>query len=240
MRKLLWLGVAASALTAAGIAIADGIGTKSIKSVTGTFSATTVSKSSTRTCTNADGTFVLTNATYTGTAVGDPTLTGPALLKVRSLINTTKNIGTVNGAVRIDTAGKDTVAKLNAVYSGGQLAGLVSGKAGSNLRLLGNFSAGFSAAGGFTGGKIGSSSGGAAVELQKGNCQPAKSKKEKATAIGTISAVSSTSITVAGVTCAVPTKLQAKVSTLMVGDRVEIRCESMNGTLTLVKVHKKK
>src|SRR5215831_11129885 len=177
MHRLIPLAVTALALAGAGIAIADGIGVKSIQSVNATFTATTVAKSSTRTCTNADGTFVLTNGTYTGAASGD--LSGPLTLKVESLINTTENLGTIEGKVRIDTAGRNTVARLTAVYSAGQLAGLVSGTAGEDQRLLGNVSAAFSPAGGFSSGKIGSTAGGAAVLLRSGKCEPAQGERKK-------------------------------------------------------------
>ena len=245
MRRIVWLAVAAMALAGAGAAVAHSISGKNVKSVSASFTATTVSNSATTTCTNADGTVVLTKADYSGTATSsEPSLNGPIVLRVLSLINTTKNLGVLAGRLRIDTASADdTAASFQAVYSGGQANGLASGPApASPGRLLGNLSASFSAAGGFTNGKIGgTAAGGAAVVLGPGGCVPGQAQgqvRQRAEAKGTVTAVSQTSITVAGVTCAVPAALAEKVSKLKVGDRAEIRCEQFNNQLTLVKVEK--
>ncbi len=246
MRRIVWLAVAAMALAGAGVAVAHSIGGKNIKPVSATFTATTVSNSATATCTNSDGTVVLTKADYSGTSTSsDPGLNGPITLRILSLINTTKNLGVLAGKLRIDTASADdTVAAFQAVYSGGQVNGLGSGPApASPGRLLGNLSASFSAAGGFTNGKVGgTAAGGAAVMIAPGGCQPGQAQgqvRQRAEAKGTVTAVSQTSITVAGLTCAVPPALAEKVSKLKVGDRAEIRCEQFNNQLTLVKVEKK-
>lgn len=240
MRRYAALAVTGVALAAAGVALADGIGTSAVKSAAATFTATTVASSSTRTCTNADGTFVLTRAEYRGTATSsEPSLNGPITLRILSLINTTKNLGTVGGRIRIDASGRDTAAGFAGVYSGGQVHGLAAGHAGGPPgRLRADVSAGFSAAGGFTNGKIGATDGGgAALLITPGPCEPSQSKAaERAEAHGTITAVSSSSITVAGVTCAVPSSLAAEVAAYKTGDDVTIRCESQSGQLTLVKI----
>jgi hypothetical protein len=246
MRTFVLASACVLALAAAGIAVGksfDG-GTKSTKAVAGTFSATTASKVETRTCTTTDNkTLVSTSGTYTGTATGDPDLTGNISLQTRSLINSTDNVGSVSGKLKIDVAsGADTVAQLSGVYSGGQVAGLATGHGqNEHAKLLANFSSGFSPTGGYTGGKIGGgTSGGAAVELGPGQCAPSKAAKEESEAIGSITAVSATSITVAGLTCVVPLSLQSLVSPLTVGMRVEIDCKVSAGATTLTKVEKKK
>jgi hypothetical protein len=247
MKRTLVVAVAAVvALAATGFAVAKGLddgNNKSARALSGTFTATTPSRVETRTCTTADGkTIVSTNGVYTGTASGDADLTGPAKLQARSVINTTDGIGVVTGVLKIDVAsGRDTLAHFDGVYSGGQVAGLAIGHAHDPFaRLVANVSAGFVAATGFSNGKIGGgTAGGAATELGPGNCRPVKSLQQKSEARGTISAVSSTSITVAGLTCTVPTSLQAKVAGLAVNDRAEIHCTLVGGVNTLVKVEHK-
>jgi hypothetical protein len=55
-----------------------------------------------------------------------------------------------------------------------------------------------------------------------------------------VTAVSSTSITVAGVTCAVPAALARHLTEIASGDVVEIRCELQNSALTLTKLDRKR
>jgi hypothetical protein len=54
-----------------------------------------------------------------------------------------------------------------------------------------------------------------------------------------VTAVSSTSITVARVACAVPTTLARQVTDVGSGDVVEIRCALLNGVLTLTEIDRK-
>lgn len=243
MRRLLLVAVAIAALTAASVAVAEGIeGAKTAKSVAGTFAATSANVS-TRTCTTSDGkALAITNAKYTGAASGDPDLTGPITLRARSVINTTDNVGVVEGALRIDVAsGRDTYATYATVYDHGNIAGLAIGRAHDpSARLVANISAGFTASGGFTGGKFGGgTSAGSAVELGPGKCG-AKTPAEKSEARGTISALSSSSITVAGLTCAIPPDKSADVNShFKAGDHAEIRCTLTNGTNTLTKIERR-
>src|SRR5712671_6707651 len=120
MRKLTFAAVVLVALVAASYAVANGSeGAKSAKAVAGTFSATGTS-TSTRTCTTTDGkTIVVTDGKYTGVAAGDPDLTGPITLRAKSVINTTDNVGTVEGRFTIDAAGRNTDAGYSAVYDHG-------------------------------------------------------------------------------------------------------------------------
>ena len=243
MRRLLLVAAAIAALTAASVAVAEGIeGAKTAKSIAGTFSATSANVS-TRTCTTSDGkSLSITLARYTGQSTGDPDLTGPIVLRARSVINTTDNVGVVEGALRIDVAsGRDTYATYATVYDHGNVAGLAIGRAHDpSARLVANMSAGFSANGGFTGGKFGGgTSAGSAVELGPGRCGT-KAPAEKSEARGTISALSSSSLTVAGLTCAIPSDKSAAVNShFKVGDRAEIHCALMNGTNTLTKIEQR-
>jgi hypothetical protein len=238
-RALAVAAASVAALGAAGLAVAHGVdGTANVRSLAGTFAATTASKIQTSTCTTADNkTIVSTNAVYAGTATGDADLTGPATLRARSTINTTDNVGVVSGTLRIDVAsGRDTEAAFTGACSGGSVAGLAVGRAHDpGARLVANISASFSSSGGFTNGKIGGSAGGASVELGVGRCQSVRTTPQKSEARGTVSAVSTTSITVAGLTCVVPTSLQSKVAKLTVNSRAEIHCALVNGTNTLTR-----
>lgn len=242
MRKLILVAAGVAMLTTTGLALARGFdGAKSVRSVAGTFTATAASNSQTRTCTTADGkTIATTNATYTGTASGDPDLSGPITLRVRSTINTTDGLGVVDGSLRIAVSGGNTVAQFDAVYDHGAIAGVTSGRARTpHARLVGNLSAGYSATGGFTDGKIGGgASGGSAVELASGKCaSPKPVKPTRETAHGSVTALSSTSITIGGLTCAIPANLAERASKLKVGDRAEIRCAFADGVNSLVTIN---
>jgi hypothetical protein len=179
MRKYLILTVGVLALATAGIAVGQGLkSTKAAKAVAGTFTATTASHVETKTCTTTDGkTLVTSHGRYTGLSTGDPDLTGPITLDVRSVVNTTDDVGTAEGKLKVDVAsGKDTVAHYVGVYDNDGLAGFADGHAHDpGVKLLANLSADFSTAGGFTNGKLGGgTTGGSAVELGPGKCAPAK------------------------------------------------------------------
>ncbi len=243
MHRLLKLAIIALALAGAGVAVADNVGTKAVKQVSASFNATNVTTLNSKSCTSGGDTFVQTHARYTGDAISsDTSLNGPITLDVHSLIDTTKNVGTIDGTLKIAGSPGNSVAHLNGTYAGGQFDGLANGHAGTSpaSHLLANTTASFSAAGGFSSGKIGASGTGAGLELSNGACEPTKAKKGKqeAEARGSISAVSTTSITVGGVTCAVPASLAAKLAGLHMGDRVSIHCQLVNGTLTLTEVSK--
>ena len=243
MRKLSFILAGLVALAATSVAVAHGIGgAKTTKAVIGTFSASAGSVT-TRTCTTPDNKSVtITEGKYTGTAAGDPDLAGPITLRARSVVNTTDKVGVVAGSYRIDTSGRDTTGSFSTVYSNGTIAGLALGQARTpGARIVANVSATFDPATGFTGGKIGGgTSGGMAVEASPGSCKPAATPRpEHSEARGAISALSSSSITVAGLTCSVPSTMAAQVTTkFKSGDRVEIRCALANGQNTLTRIAK--
>lgn len=242
MRKLMLVTAGAMMFATTGLAVAHGFDNgKNVKAVAGAFTATTVGNTETRSCTTVDGKAITsTNATYTGTASGDPDLSGPATLQVHSTINSTDGVGVLNGRLTIAASGGETAARIDAVYDHGAIAGVASGRVEArHVALFGNLSASFSATGGFTSGKIGGgTAGGSAVEIGPARCAPAKPPKpihEKSEARGLVSAVSSTSITVGGLTCVVPSDLASKLSTVKVNDRAEIKCSLVNGVNTLVR-----
>lgn len=242
MRKVTLAIVGLVALIATSVAVAHGIeGAKTAKAVAGTFSAS-AGNITTRSCTTSDSkTIVITEGSYTGTAAGDADLAGAITLRVRSVINTTDKVGTVSGAFRVDATGKDTNGAFSAVYNNGTVAGLAAARAHeSKTALLANVSATFDPASGFTGGKIGGgTAGGSAVEIGPGSCQPASPSSERSEARGTVSAISASSITVAGLTCAIPSAMSADVNAnLKMNDRAEIKCAVSGGQNTLVRYEK--
>lgn len=242
-RTLAVATAAAAALALAGIAVAHGVdGGKSAKAVGGAFTATTATRVTQRTCITSDNkTVVTTDGTYTGTSTGDADLTGPVTMHVRSTINSTDNVGVLAGTLRVDVPDRDTEAQFTAVYSGGQAVGLAVGHAHSpSAQLVANLSAGFTATGGFTSGKLGGTAGGAAVELTPAECTSTKTVEERSEARGTVSAASSASITVAGLTCVVPASLQSKLGGITVNSRAEIHCRLVGGVNTLMGIERRR
>jgi hypothetical protein len=240
MKKLALVAVSVAALAGAGVAVAHGIdnGAQSVSAVAGSFTATAVRGSQTRSCTTSAGkTIASTKATYTGTASGSPDLTGAATIAARSTIDTTDGLGVVNGTLKI---GK-TEAQFSAVYDHGAIAGTASGHAATpHVQLLANVSGTFSTTAGFTGGKIGGTSGGSAVELGPGGCGKETTPQKTVKAEGAITAVTAASITVGSLTCAVPTSLAVTVATSYpAGTRVEIKCSNVGGPKTLVSIQRK-
>jgi hypothetical protein len=238
MRRLVPTVIVLGVVLPASLAIARGFAT-SVNAVSATFTATSVTAVQTRTCTNSDGSWIDVTGRYSGTAASaEPTLNGPVTLVVRAQINTTKNLGTIDGQFTVaPSSGKATSGQMTAVYAGGQIAGLVTGGANPALKLVANISASYSSSGGFTNGKLGGTLGGAAVELAPGDCaapSPA-ARPPKAEAEGAISAISATSISVGGLTCSIPTSLAATVASVGAtpGNQVEIRCQ--NSVLTRIK-----
>jgi hypothetical protein len=242
-RTLVGGTVAAVLLAGAAVAVADDFeGGKNVTAVSATFGATTASHVTQRTCTTSTGkTIVVSDGTFTGSASGPAELTGPATVRAHSTINTTDNVGVVSATLRIDvSSGRDAAAQFTGVFSGGQVAGLAVGHAGSG-RLVANLSGGFSPTGGFAAGsKIGGGTGaGTAVELLPAGCKSTKTITNKSEARGEVTANGSGSITVAGLTCTVPASLAAKVATIALHSQAEIHCQLVNGVNTLTSVGKK-
>ena len=80
MRRLILITAAGLALLGAGIAVAHEGGSKSVKQVAATFTATTGSNVQTSTCTGSDNvTYTTTRGRWTGTAA----TTGSLVLKQR-------------------------------------------------------------------------------------------------------------------------------------------------------------
>src|SRR5262245_47793113 len=100
-RRVLLASAAVIALAAAGVAIANHGAPATTTLVSATFSANTLVSSHTNTCTPAApaDAFTSTDAIFTGTATGatDPRLNGPITIHVRSVYDSTKNVGSLKG-----------------------------------------------------------------------------------------------------------------------------------------------
>jgi hypothetical protein len=168
-----WLaGAVVVALTVTGVAIAGGPSATS--PVSATFTATTVLEKTVQTCTGADGTYEITHGTYSGTAVStDPHLNGPIWIDVRSVYNTTKNLGWLSGKVHVEnaTTGDRAHGNLSAVNVGGQLQGFLSGEeTAPGSRLLANVSASFASATGFASAQFGAGTATNTAIVSSGSC----------------------------------------------------------------------
>jgi CHRD domain len=166
--------VAAAALIAAGIAAAHSQWTQSTQAAAADFTATTVSQSRSNTCTGSDGTYQDTTATYTGTSTSSSSqLNGSLQIRAHSVVNTTENLGWLDGSFRVQNG---INASFHAAIANGNLVGLATaGSSHNSGKLVASLSSAFTAAGGFTGGKLGSgSANGAGVFFSQGSCTKVK------------------------------------------------------------------
>src|SRR5205085_1450945 len=116
---------AIGALVFAGLALAQGSGTRTTKSVSASFAATTVVDSKTTTCTGADGSYAVTHASYRGTATsGESRLNGPIEIRAHSVVNTATNLGWLDATLTARGAN----ARISGVLAGGHLQGLAAGR----------------------------------------------------------------------------------------------------------------
>jgi hypothetical protein len=248
MRRLTLVVAAALALVATSLAVGALRRDRSVSAVTATFTATTVGSRATTSCTNADGTFQITKGTYTGAASGDPALSGPIRLTVRAAINTTKRLGTIDGGVVVDRAGRDTRARLIGVYQDGNVSGLLLGLATPpGQRLLGTFTASYSSDGGFGAGGIGVGNvNPAALSFNEGTCNAAKPASGQLKLIGgTVQNLNDGSITVGlasggSFSCSLDDRARAEIARqhVQLGDQVSAFCSFRAGAWTLLHVKK--
>jgi len=246
MRRLGWIVVAAlAALALAGIAVAHGFAGNSAAAIGGSFTATSVNGVRSETCSSDGGNWTRTRATYSGIASGDADLSGPATLRIDSVVNTSKDVGVVEGTLRIHTADSpDTFARFTGAYQDGRVAGLAVGRAHKPAaRLVANLSASFSQTGGFSNGKIGGADGGAAIEIVPGDCRKAPKPAPERPVLrlqGTVVHDSSTSVVVRSgdheVELAVPSSLADTASKLTAGDHVTVIAARIDGKYVLVSV----
>jgi hypothetical protein len=178
VRRVVLLTAAGLLLLGAGAALANhgfGIGGSTFKQAAATFTATGPTNASTQMCTGSDGAhYSIIRATYSGSASGDPALSGQLTIDALSVINDANpSVGTVKGNIRINTSSGPTRLGFWAVYSGGAIAGLGTGWTSSGTGVVANLSANFStnANTGFSSGKLGGgTAGGQALLLAPGGC----------------------------------------------------------------------
>jgi hypothetical protein len=226
----MWLGLAVTvALAGAGLAIAAKRD-KGTTAVSFAVAGTTGDSVKTRTCTGVDGTYVITKALYTGTATG--LYNGAtARLRLDSTVNTTEGVGLAKGTLRLRSGGSlQAKANLVGVIEGGTLSGVLVGhdvRGTDRGKVIANFSATL------TTGAIALSAGSGAADndavLFGGT--GCGSKSTISGALGAVSAITSTSITVTtsggSVTCSLTAEQAARLAERIdVGDRVSIRCDA--------------
>lgn len=242
MRRLMWIAAAAVGLLGAGIAVAHEGGSRAVKQVSATFTATTPSNIRTSTCTGSDNvTYTKTRGRWTGTAQGDPTLSGNATVDAELLVNSAGD-GFVSGRLRVDGANHTSAWFAGVVAGGTHIAGLAEGHGNAPWnKLVANLSADWTSGGGFVGGKLGGgTTGGNAVILTSGGCRTTTPKPETIEARGALTlGANNATVAVAGVTCNVPSDLATRIAKFHSGDRVEIKCTSASGTNTLMRIEGK-
>lgn len=185
------------------------------------FTATSVSGTAVRTC----GAVTATSATYSGPAM---------TISAQSTIDAHTGMGFVTGTLKSPTV----TGQFSAVYDHGRISGTTTGRAGARP-LVASLTAVFDPIHGFTNGVIGGRvSVGAAV--LGSSCAPPLEKQLRH-AQGIVKAASAASITVGGLTCAVPQRLEVNVAfNYEAGSWASISCSVSNGQATLVTIAGKK
>ena len=247
MKRFVVIIAALVALVATGAAVAH-LKASDVAAVSATLTATTPSNVQTRTYTCDGQTFEVTTGRWSGTATSTtPDLNGAAVLHLKSVYNTTKKLGWVDGKLSIAAADGRTHAGVSGVNTDGKLDAWVRGHAGrADGILFGSLSGSFSKTGGLTGGAIGSGTGTNAALIAKTircNSQQTPKPSVHLTVRGQVEAVSATSITVkpkdgtASQTCTV--KDDEDVDRVKTGDQVEMTCSQTGGAWVLEKVRKR-
>ena len=259
MRKTIMLAVVgAVALMTAAIAVAAVYTASGVSTTTATFATDKVSPVRSASCTGTDGkAFTITHGRYTGTATftapaGE--LSGPLTIDARTTYSTTDGLGYVSGSFRV-REGRDDRNRLGgrftATLKGSQLVGFLTASArGNHARVLGNLSATFVPATGFTAGAVGSTSSTAVLAVVAGPICPkpkpaprpqARIVDGKISAVGDGSVGSTITITRRGLLTATCTRdATSPVTTgIAVGTKLGMKCELIGTTWTLrgLRVH---
>jgi hypothetical protein len=183
-RRTLLASAAVAALAAAGIAIAGPGAPASTSLVSATFYANTLVRSHSDTCTPAApaDAYTSTDAVFSGAASSmDSRFVGPITIHVRSVYDSTKNVGSLKGDVDIQTSATPPGhfhARLTAVNVNGTVQGWLDGNLGDGSHFIGSFTATFSPTGGFsslaTPAMIGSGNGANTAIVWNGSCNQPK------------------------------------------------------------------
>jgi hypothetical protein len=172
--------VAAAAFVGGGVAWANH-GSQSTQTAAADFTASSVSQIHSNTCVGSDGAYQDTTATYTGTATSsDPRLSGPIEIRAHSVVNTTKNLGWLDGTVRVRGTSAGSYATFRGAITNGTVVGLANGHGdnGGGGKLVATFVSAFSQSAGFTSGHLGSGTAtNAGVFFTQGSCSQMKQVK---------------------------------------------------------------
>lgn len=247
MKRFVLITAALGALVATGAAVAH-LKASDVAAVSATLSATTPSNVQTRTYTCDGQTFEVTTGRWSGTATSTTAdLNGAAVLHLKSVYNTTKKLGWIDGKLKISASDDRTHASISGVNTDGKLDAWVRGHAGRGDGILfGSLSGSFSKTGGLTDGAIGTGTSANAALIAKGlHCRSEHTPRPSVHLYvrGQVEAVSATSITVkpkdgsASQTCSV--KDDDDVERVKAGDHVEMTCSQVAGAWVLTKVRKR-
>lgn len=242
MKRFVVVAAALGALVATSVAVANGWRTGDVTAVSATLTATTPTNVTTSTQTCNGQTIEITKGRWTGTATSTTAdLAGTVDLYVKSVYNVTKNLGWVEGKLKIRAADDRTAAHFTGINSNGTLDAWLRGHAGKgDGALLGSLTGTFSKTAGLTAGSIGSGAGAdAAVLVNAVRCDKPDTPKPSVHLFvrGAVEAVSPTSISVkpadgsATQTCAVTDA--RKVERVAVGDHVLAKCTQVSGAWVL-------
>jgi hypothetical protein len=250
MKKRLVVAAAAlGALVATSVAVAHGWRAGDVTAVSATLTATTPTNVTTSTHTCNGQTIEITRGSWTGTSTSTaPDLAGTVALHIKSVYNVTKNLGWVEGKLKIAAADDRTGAHFTGINSNGTLDAWLRGHAGKgDGALLGSLTGTFSKTAGLTAGAIGSGNGAdAAVLVDAVRCDKPSTPKPSVHLFvrGAVEAVSPTSISIkpadasATQTCAVTDARE--VARVAVGDQVLAKCTQVNGAWVLRDLDRKK
>jgi hypothetical protein len=257
MRKTVTIAVAAAvALATAAVAMAAVFTASGVSPTTATFSTDKVAKLKARTCTGADAkAFTLTDGHYTGVAdFTNPAtdLDGTLTIHAKTTYSTTDGFGWVEGSFRIHDHPTNLSGKFSGTLKGTDLVGFLTATSrGHHARVLGNLSATFNPATGFTGGALGSTSSTGVLAVIAGPvCKPPKPAPKPKPArpvsvhgvvsvVGDSSVGSTITVMSKGPSTATCTRDATSPATtgFAVGAKVEMKCELVGSTWTLRQLH---
>jgi hypothetical protein len=257
MRKTLVIALgAAIALATAAAALGVAFTASGVSDTTAGFATDKVTHLNAKTCTGVDGkTFTVTKGHYTGTAdFTNPgtELDGALTINARTTYSTTDGRGYVKASFRIRGDEARLSGKFWGTLEGTQFVGfLTASSRGQHATVLGNLSATFDPATGFSGGEFGAPSSTAVLAVVGGPvCKGSKShSKSKLVSVhGEVSAVGDGSV---GSTITVTSKGSATTTCtrdatsptttgFAVSTKVRMKCENIGTTWTLRRLDKHK
>ena len=247
MRKSIFAAVALVALVASSVAVAH-LKSGDVTAVSATLSATTPANVQTRTYTCAGQTFEVTTGRWTGLSTSTtPDLNGAVELHVKSVYNSTKKLGWVDGRLKIRGADDRSSAGFSAVNTDGKLDGWLRGSAGHRDGIIfGSLTGSFSKTGGLTDGQLGTGTGAnAAVLAKRVDCNPSETVRPsvRLTVRGSVESISASEIKVkpadgsASQSCTIG---ERKPEHIEAGDKVEMTCLQRDGKFVLEKVRERR